>query len=269
MDQFGGFSPDLIFKYFKEQNIDTSGIVLDRTGAKTQIAISEIIGPEAGNIIFYRDDNVADLKLAPSDVKEEYIAGTKILNISGTAFAGSPSREAAFIAMEYAMKHGVTICMDVDYRPHNWRSAEETAIYYSKAAEKCDLILGTREEFNMMEAIVDPGNRDDQKTADRLFQGRTKAVLVKHGKDGSVCFTKDGQVINGCVIPAQVVNTFGAGDSYAAAFLYGVLSGASIQESMRLGAAASSIVVSRNSCSDALPTIGEINTLLQNYLSAN
>ena len=247
-----------ILKYFKEKVIDTSGIILDGSGAKTQIAISEILGPEASNVILYRDDNVVDLKISPDDISEEYIANAKILNISGTALAASPSREAVFVAMDYAIKHNVIIIMDVDYRAYNWKSETETAVYYKLAAEKCDVIIGTREEYNMIENLIDPNNNDDQKTACRLFESRAKIVLVKHGKDGSIGFTSTGEVIHGDLVPANVVNTFGAGDSYAASFMYGLLNGHSIKDSMDMGATASSIVISRNECSDAMPTAEEV-----------
>lgn len=54
----------------------------------------------------YRD-NVADLKLEPKDISEEYIRNAKSLLISGTALAKSPSREAVFLALDYARKHDV------------------------------------------------------------------------------------------------------------------------------------------------------------------
>lgn len=56
----------------------------------------------------YRD-NVADLKLDPTEVSEEYIKKSKALLISGTALAQSPSREAVFLALEYARKHEVVV----------------------------------------------------------------------------------------------------------------------------------------------------------------
>ena len=251
-DGFGRF----IISRFQQAGIDTRGIVYDKTGANTQIAVSEILSPEKANIIFYRD-RVADLNLEPNDVSESYIAQAKILMISGTALAGSPSREAVFVAIEYAIKHNVRIMMDIDYRPFTWKSREEMAVYYNLACEKCEILLGTREEFDVIEGIVCPGNRDDQRTADRLFREKAKVIVVKHGKAGSVGFQADGARYPGCIYPARVINTFGAGDSYAASFISGLLDGCRVDECMKRGAAASSIVISRNDCSDSMPTRAE------------
>ena len=46
-------------------------------------------------------------------------------------------------------------------------------------------------------------------------------------------------------MPAKVVNTVGAGDSYIAGFTYGILNGWSVPECMKKGAEVSSAVVSK------------------------
>jgi len=264
----GKIAPDRFSRFitsrFQKAGIDTSALVYSAPGANTQIAVSEILSPEKANVIFYRN-NVADLLLEPSDVREEYIADAKLLMISGTALASSPSREAVFTAIEYALRNHVRIMMDIDYRPFTWKNKEESAVYYDLACEKCDVLLGTREEFDVIEGIAFPGNQDDRKTAERLFAKRAKAVVVKHGKEGSVGFSKSGSVYEGVIFPAKVINTFGAGDAYAASFISGLLDGLDVGECMKYGAAASSIVISQNDCSDAMPTREERTLYIQNH----
>ena len=64
-------------------------------------------------------------------------------------------------------------------------------------------------------------------------------------------------------IPAKVVKTFGAGDSYAAGFIYGVMQGWTIERSMEYGSAAACIVISSHSCSDAMPTVEQVNDYIE------
>ncbi|MBW7460050.1 5-dehydro-2-deoxygluconokinase, partial [Paenibacillus sepulcri] len=144
-DQMGRF----IVQYLQNNDIETSGITTDRTGAVTGLAFTEIKSPEDCSILMYRD-HVADLLLAPEEVDESLIAGSRVLLVSGTALAKSPSREAVLLALQYARKHGTKVVFDIDYRPYTWTSPEETAIYYHLAAEKSDIIIGTREEFDML-----------------------------------------------------------------------------------------------------------------------
>lgn len=251
-DQMGRY----IQGYLEENQIDTSSIVVDQTGAMTGLAFTEIKSPTDCSILMYRD-NVADLLLQPSEVNEEYIKQFKVLLISGTALAKSPSREAVFIALEYARKHNVIVVFDIDYRPYTWSSPEETAIYYNLAAEKCDVIIGTREEFDRMECFEQNLERDDRITAQKWFGYHAKIVVIKHGKEGSIAYTRDASY-KGKAYPSKVLKTFGAGDSYAAGFIYGLLQGWEIDRCMSFGGAAASIVISRHSCSEAMPTVQEI-----------
>ncbi|MFC5401537.1 5-dehydro-2-deoxygluconokinase [Cohnella soli] len=253
-DQMGRF----ITRYLEANGIETSNVTTDRTGAVTGLAFTEIKSPTDCSILMYRD-NVADLKLEPTEVSEELISRTKMLLISGTALAQSPSREAVFQALDYAKKHGAVIAFDLDYRPYTWVSDAETAVYYNLAAEKCDIIIGTREEFDMMEQFERNPERDDRITAAKWFDYSAEIVVIKHGKEGSIAYTKDGASHRADSYPAKVIKTFGAGDSYAAGFLYGLMQGWDISRCMSFGSAAACIVISSHSCSDAMPTSEQVN----------
>ncbi len=147
-DQMGRFIADI----WSANGIDTSNVVTDHTGAVTGLAFTEIKSPTDCSILMYRD-NVADLLLRPEEVTRRLIAQAKVLLISGTALAQSPSREAVFQALDYAKKHGAVIVFDLDYRPYTWKSPEETAVYYNLAAEKCDIILEPAKSSIMMEML--------------------------------------------------------------------------------------------------------------------
>jgi 5-dehydro-2-deoxygluconokinase len=256
-DQMGRFIVD----YLQKNQIDTSNVVTDQTGGLTGLTFTEIKSPTDCSILMYRE-NAADLKLAPSEVLEEYVAQAKVVLISGTALAQSPSREAVFLTLDYARKHGAIIVFDIDYRPYTWTSREETAVYYNLAAEKCDVIIGTREEFDMMERF-EGSVTNDAATAGKWFDYNAQIVVIKHGKDGSIAYTKDGESHKGAIFPAKVIKTFGAGDSYAAGFLYGLMQGWEVSASMEFGGAAASIVISSHSCSDAMPTVEQVKTYIE------
>lgn len=258
-DQMGRF----IRSYLHKEGIDDQYVVNDDTGAVTGLAFTEIKSPQECSILMYRED-AADLLLCTDDISEDYISSTKALLISGTALAKSPSREAVFLALDFAVKHGVTVFFDLDYRPYTWVSNAETAIYYRLAAEKCDCIIGTREEFDMMENLLNVQSSDDQNTTNHWFSYRAKLVVIKHGGSGSIAYTRDGKSHRSGIFPSKVLKTFGAGDSYASAFIYGLMKGESVREAMKRGSASASIVISRHSCSDAMPTIEELNTFIDN-----
>jgi 5-dehydro-2-deoxygluconokinase len=133
------------------------------------------------------------------------------------------------------------------------------------AAEKCDVIIGTREEFDMMEAFEQEADGNDERTARKWFDYEAKIVVIKHGKDGSIAYTTEGDQYTGTTFPANIVKTFGAGDSYASAFIYGLMNGWAIDQCMEFGSASASIVISSHSCSDAMPTTEQIRDFIARH----
>ncbi|MBC1292974.1 5-dehydro-2-deoxygluconokinase [Listeria booriae] len=253
-DQHGRF----ITNYMKNVGVDTSEMIVDTEGHKTGLAFTEIKSPEECSILMYRDQ-VADLYLQPDEINEAYLKETKALVISGTALAQSPSREAILKAVQIAHKHDVTIVFELDYRPYTWKSTEETAVYYRLVAEQANIVIGTRDEFDMLENQV--GGENDATVA-ALFAHTPDLIVIKHGVEGSYAYAKSGEVFRGKAYMTKVLKTFGAGDSYASAFLYALLKGETIETALKFGSASASIVVSKHSSSEAMPTVAEIENLI-------
>ncbi|UUV98551.1 5-dehydro-2-deoxygluconokinase [Vagococcus luciliae] len=254
-DQHGRF----ISNYMSEVGIDTSNLVVDTEGHKAGLAFTEILSPSECSILMYRDD-VADLYLEPNEVSEGYIKQAKMLVVSGTGLAQSPSREAVLKSVALARKNNVKVVFELDYRPYTWKNAEEVSVYYSIVAEQSDVVIGTRDEFNMLENVVE-GNND--KTVAYLFQHEPELIVIKHGVEGSYAYTKEGDTFRGKAYKSNVLKTFGAGDSYAAAFLYALTKGKTIQEALQYGSASAAIVVSKHSSSEAMPTVEQIEALME------
>ncbi|MGX6970414.1 5-dehydro-2-deoxygluconokinase [Vagococcus bubulae] len=254
-DQHGRF----ISKYMSEIGIDTSQMAIDKDGHKAGLAFTEILSPSECSILMYRDD-VADLYLEPSEVSEDYIKQAKMLVVSGTGLAQSPSREAVLKSVALARKNDVKVVFELDYRPYTWKNAEEVSVYYSIVAEQSDVVIGTRDEFNMLENVTE-GNNDN--TVAYLFQHEPELIVIKHGVEGSYAYTKEGETFRGKAYKSNVLKTFGAGDSYAAAFLYALSKGKTIQEALQYGSASAAIVVSKHSSSEAMPTVEQIEELME------
>jgi len=253
-DQHGRF----IERFMRGVGVDTSGMVYDREGRRTGLAFTEIKSPEECSIMMYRD-NVADLYLSPSEVSEDYIRQSRILLVSGTALAMSPSREAVLKAVSLARRNGVKVVFELDYRPYTWKSEEETSLYYQLVAERSHLVIGTRDEFDLLEGM--PGGRNED-TCAYLFRHDPELIVIKHGVEGSWAYVRSGEVFRGKAYRTKVLKTFGAGDSYASAFLYALLSGKDIETALKYASASAAIVVSRHSSSEAMPTAEEIERLI-------
>lgn len=260
-DQFG----DFVLNYFKERDIDTSQMVRAKNGERIGLTFTEIKSPTESSILMYRDD-VADLTIAPEDVDEQYIADTKILIISGTALSASPSREACLIAAQYAKKHGTRIIFDVDYRPYSWRTKKDIQIYYSLVASMADVIIGSRDEINLTEGYDEDATEPaDHLIADKYIVQGTKIVVIKHGKAGSIAYTADKKAYKVSSYNIKLLKSFGGGDAYGSAFVYGLLEGWSVADSLQHGTAHAAMVVASHSCSNAMQTVEQIDAFMTEH----
>jgi len=250
-DRFGEY----IVSEFEKEGVDTSRVRTCANGEKIGLTFTEILSRDESSILMYRK-NIADLALEPGDIDEAYIAGAKALLISGTSLAQSPSREAALKAVALAQKTATSVIFDIDYRPYNWVSADEIAIYYSRVAEAADVILGSREEYDLTEALLAlPGT--DEATAS-YWQGKNaKIVVIKHGKKGSTAWVGDDSY-SIKPFPVQALKSFGGGDGYASAFLYGLFEGWDLMDCLELGSASASLLVGAHGCSCFMPTLEEV-----------
>ena len=255
-DQFGDYVTD----FFAKEGIDVSRVTRAANGEKLGLTFTEILSPTQSSILMYRD-GVADLMLAPGDVDEEYVASAKALLISGTALAQSPSREACLKAVQLAEKNNVKVIFDIDYRAYNWKSKDEIAVYYSAVAEHSDIIMGSREEYDLTQAIFAP-NMNDEETAKYWFGKKAKIVIIKHGKEGSPAPTCDGGRYNIKPFPVKAFKSFGGGDGYGSAFMYGMFEGKDIMDCLELGSASASMLVSAHGCSEFMPTADELEKFI-------
>lgn len=260
-DSLGRF----IVSYLESKKIDVSHIAFAAPGVRSGLTIGEFPSSRQSNYYVYRND-CADLQINCAQLDEAYIAAHKLLLISGTSLSHSPAREAVFLAMELARRNGTRIVFDMDYREGTWNSREEAGIYYMMAGERADMVLGTREEFDVMEACYMPGNQDSRASAQRLMRAGVSIVSVKKGRLGSDVYTSDGCCFHGGVYPAKIENTFGAGDSYSGAFNFCLLRGKTIEEALKYAAAAASITISGQSCSEAMPSLAQVEEYMRTHV---
>ena len=256
-DELGTF----VENFFKNEGIDCSHITRCTNGEKIGLTFTEIKSETESSITMYRNE-AADLKLDVADIDEDYIKRGKAILISGTALCESPSREAALKATLLAKKNNIPVIFDIDYRAYNWKSNDEIAIYYSTVAEKADIILGSREEFDLTEKFIGLDGTD-KSSADYWHGKNAKIVIIKHGKEGSTAYTNDGKSYTIKPFPVKLLKSFGGGDGYASAFLYGILEGWDMWDALELGSASAAMLVASHACSQDMPSVEAVKEFIR------
>jgi 5-dehydro-2-deoxygluconokinase len=255
-DQFGDFT----INFFKEEGVDVSRIRRCEHGEKLGLTFTEILSPKDSSLLMYRN-KAADLALTVNDIDLDYIKNAKSLLISGTALSESPSREAALKAVMLAKFTGTPIIFDIDYREYNWPNPDAVSIYYWMVAREAAVILGSREEYDLTEALAAPGLHDLQSAAYWHGLG-AKIVVIKHGKEGSTAYTGDGSQYSIKPFPIEMLKSFGGGDGYGSAFLYGVLEGLELIDCLELGSASASLLVASHACAPDMPSLDKLRAYI-------
>ncbi len=256
-DQLGTFVTD----YFDKEGIDISHIVRCKNGEKIGLTFTEIKSETESSIVMYRNV-AADLKLDVEDIDEDYLKQAKAVLISGTALAESPSREAALKAVMLAKRNNIPIIFDIDYRAYNWKNKDEISIYYSAVAKQADIILGSREEYDLTEKLIKEGMNDVESAAYWHSQN-AKIVIIKHGKEGSTAYTNDGKSYSIKPFPIKKLKSFGGGDGYASSFLYGLFEGWDIMDCLEFGSASASLLIASHACSEDMPSVEKVKDFIK------
>lgn len=243
-----------VCNYMRGQGVDLTGMKTIFGDARTSLAVTEMRADQP-EVVIYRN-NAADIALQPGDIDVDYIASARMLLVSGTALCASPSREATLLAMEYARQNNTLVVLDMDYRAYSWESPEAPTIYYNLAAHHSHIIIGNREEFDVLEYLDTPA-ADDEAIKARYLQDPTEVVIMKDGAKGSTTYTHDLTFRQG-VFPANVQKPFGAGDAFAGSLMYALLNDYSLQDAVAMGSAAAAINVSGRTCTESMPGLDEL-----------
>jgi 5-dehydro-2-deoxygluconokinase len=87
----------------------------------------------------------------------------------------------------------------------------------------------------------------------RVLTAGPEALILKRGEEGAATYLPEGEVIEATPFTVDVCNILGAGDAFAAGFIYGYLRGWSWEKAGRMGNATGAIVVTRQGCANFMP----------------
>lgn len=170
----------------------------------------------------------------PEDVDENAIARSEWLYLEGYKFTEESGTAAIETAIEYAKKHGTKIAVSFSdaFIVNVFRSQLDRAL------KSADLIF-----CNELEATSYTGDADGEAAFKTLLKS-FENVAVTRAANGSLIHW-DGATHQIPAYPANPIDTTGAGDMYAAGFLYGITHGHAPDRAGRLGSYASAKIVSQ------------------------
>lgn len=241
---------DYLLGFLAQEGVDTQHVRLVE-GYNTSLCLTEVSPPDHFPQVFYRRQP-ADSQVVVGPAEDAYIRQARMFVTNGTSLCASPSREATVRALKAAREGGLRTVFDIDYRASSWPSPEEAGGAARAVLPWVDILIGNEDEVMLL-----TGERERRLQVQAVLASGTQIVVCKLGAKGVEAHTRQ----QSCLvepISIKVMSTIGAGDGFAAGFLYALDSNRPLEECLRYGNAAAAVVVSRVSCSDAMPYPDEL-----------
>ncbi|MFE2557067.1 sugar kinase [Streptomyces sp. NPDC059352] len=243
----------MVLAGLRGEGVDVSGARTD-PAAPTGLMLRERRTADRLRVTYYRA-GLAGSRLAPEDLGEAWLAGARILHVTGiTPALSSTARAAVEHAVGLARAAGVTVSFDVNFRERLWSRAEASGVL-GRLLPHADIVFAGPEEASLFVPEDEP-----ERMARALTRFGPKQAVIKLGADGALAVV-DGELHVQPVVPVTAVDPVGAGDAFVSGYLAAVLDGSPPAERLRLAALCGAFAVSVPGDWEGLPHRTELGLL--------
>jgi len=209
-------------------------------------------------VVFYNRSNEAAAQLKPGDFDWDAIfAGGVRWFHSGGIFAALSQTTGELIieGMKAAKKAGAIVSFDLNFREKLWNiwGGEKKAVeVVARIVENADVLVGNEEDLQKGLGIPGPEASSKSKLDPSTFFGMIDNVIAKHPQIKVVATTlrevhssnhhswsavawMDGKTYSAPTCELDVLDRVGGGDGFASGFFYGILTGETPEEAVKLG----------------------------------
>ncbi|MFP4314015.1 MAG: adenosine kinase [Alphaproteobacteria bacterium] len=177
----------------------------------------------------------AAVELSPNDIDADLIAQAKVTYLEGYLFDRDLAKQAFIKAAEYAHENGhrVALTLSDPFCVDRHRSD-----FLRLVENHVDILFANEEEIK---SLFMQENFDDAISA---ISKHVEVAVVTRSEKGAVIIAGDQTIKIDAEPVEKVVDTTGAGDQFAAGFLYGFTEGKDLETCGRYGAIAAAEVIS-------------------------
>ena len=221
------------------EGVDCSSVTVVE-GAETQTAFI-IVDQGSGErtILWHRDEG---LTMTAAEVDRDAVTSGRVLHLDGHDVG------ASIAAARYARQAGVPTVLDIDNA-------------YSGFEELLPLIDFIVCSSNFAERVT--GETSIRAGLKRLSEStHSPFVAATLGAQGALAYF-EGEYIHSPAFEIDCRDTTGAGDAFHGGFIYGLLEGLSVEETLRFANAVAGLNCRAVGARTSLPTLDEVNRLLK------
>lgn len=209
-------------------------------------------------VVFYNRSDEAAARLAPGDFDWPAIftGGVRWFH-SGGIFASLSATTADLVieAMRHAHRAGAVCSLDLNYREKLWKplgGQPQAQKILSAIAENIDVLIGNEEDIQKGLGFNGPEVASKSKLDPAAFLAMIQQVVARypnikmvattlrevhstHHHSWSAIAWVNGNAVTAPVAELEVLDRVGGGDGFASGLIYGLLSGESPQQAVKLG----------------------------------
>jgi 2-dehydro-3-deoxygluconokinase len=209
--------------------VDCAG-VLRRPASRMGVYFLEYgAAPRPVRVLYDRRDSALS-HLVPAEVDWNLVRHARLLHLSGvTAALGENLRDVLRKALDEAADAGVPVSFDVNYRSRLWTPGQAREFLREILPRLRYLFVGSDDAEVVFKLVGSP-----EEVLRGLHVLAPEAVVaLTLGEAGSAVLTGDARVLRPSrLYTVSVVDRVGAGDAYAAGFLWASLTGRTPQEAV-------------------------------------
>ena len=256
----GRLSRDAFGRQLRE-HIDGAGVALDLATESSQATSIAVVSLDAAGVASYTFHfaDTANFGWQTEDLPT--LAGEDWLHIASLSCVVSPGAE---VLLDWTRTVPSGVSYDINVRP---TVITEPEAYWGRVqpwlravGRRAGVVKASDEDIRFL-ARAGLGADPVEVAASWVEEYGLGLTVVTLGAGGVAAVEPGGHVTRVAGFPTEVVDTVGAGDTFMAGFLDGhVQQGLPLAESLRRGAAAASIVCSRQGAQP--PTSAEVDALL-------
>jgi 2-dehydro-3-deoxygluconokinase len=201
--------------------------------------------PRASSVLYDRKDS-AVARIGPGMVDWPTVfAGAKWFHVTGIAPALSPTAaEATREALRAARERRVQVSIDLNYRAKLWSPAEAHR-WMSEFMQLCDVLITTEEDAEKVLQVKGDDYEQVARELARRYPLKVVAITLRENplvwkNSWTAIAYRDGAVYRTRVHDVEIVDRLGAGDSFAAGLIHGLLDG-DVQRGLDYGVALSAL----------------------------
>ena len=199
--------------------------------------------PTARSMIFVTPDGErsmntylgACVELGPDDIEEDKVAGSAVTFFEGYLWDPPRAKDAIRKAAEIAHANNRQMSMTLSDPFCVDRYREEFLDLMRSGT--VDIVFANEEEMKSLYQTA------DFETALEAFRADCRVAIVTRSEKGSIAMTAEETASVSAREIDNLVDTTGAGDLYAAGFLYGYTRGHSLEDCAHLGSLAAAVVI--------------------------